>query len=191
MSAPKAGSYVLLGAAFHRVEGEGDDAVRRRYKRGDRVELSKAEAARLAVPTVIGKREVPAAFALPSKAGDVPAGDDLATGTPVAEAVQQLTGIDLDALNQIVVEVTGEGGGGGGADLTGGQGSDGSQPDPAGSDNGGQQGAEAEDRPPARAANLPVWQAYAVKVGAATEAEAAEMTKAALQEAVANKLAGG
>ncbi|MCT7372696.1 hypothetical protein [Mycolicibacterium llatzerense] len=188
MSAPKAGTYVLAATVFHRTEGEGDEKRRVRYKRGDRVELSKAEAARLAVSATIGKRIVPAAFVLASNAGDVPAGDDLATGTPV------VTPEGADPVAQVIVELgIGEGGGGGGADLTGGQGTggDGSQQGPDGSDNGGQQGTKAEDRPPARAANLPVWQAYAVKVGAATEAEAAEMTKAALQEAVANKLAGG
>lgn len=185
MSAPKAGTYVLTGAAFYRVEGEGDDAVRRRYKRGDRVELSKAEAARLAVPQWIGGRTVPAEFVLASKAGDVPAGDDLATGTPV------VTPEVNDPVAQVVAQLgLGEGEGGGGADLTGGQGAgDGSQPDPNGSGDGGQEPAD-DDRPPAKAANLPVWQAYAVKVGAVTEAEADEMTKAQLQEAVANKAGG-
>lgn len=178
MSAPKAGTYVLTGAAFYRVEGEGDDAVRRRYKRGDRVELSKAEAVRLAVPQWIGGRTVPAEFVLAAKAGDVPTGDDLAAGVPLnpQDAVQQLTGIDLDALNQIVAEVTGGEGGG-----------DGSQPDPDG--NGGGQEPAEDDRQPAQSANLPVWQAYAVKVGAVTEEQAAEMTKAQLKQAVADKAA--
>ncbi len=165
MSAPKAGTYVLTATVFHRSEGEGDEKRRVRYKRGDRVELSKAEAARLAVPVTIGKRVVPAAFAPLSQAGDVPPGDDLATGTPV------VTTDPVDPVAQALAEL--------GVDENGG--SEGS---------GDDDGQEAtDDRVPARSANLPVWQAYAVKVGAVTEEQAAEMTKAQLKQAVADKAA--
>ncbi|ORA24893.1 hypothetical protein [Mycobacterium aquaticum] len=163
MSAAKAGTYVLVASAFHRIEGDGDDAVRRRYKRGDKVALSKSEAARLAVPTYIGGRAVPAPFA---KAADVPPGDDLAAGLPVDGPIV--------TVGDPVV------GGGGGANLAEGQAIPG-----VNGDAGQASGAELGDGRPAKSATLDVWKAYAVKVGAVTEEQAGEMTKSQLQEAVA------
>ncbi len=163
MTAPKAGTYVLVASAFYRVEGEGDEATRRRYKRGDRVELSKAEAARLAVPTrLAGPTFIPA-----KDAGEVPAGDDLATAPPV-------TVNRTSEANQLIAEantginIVGTGSGGDGASVTG----DG-DPVPV-----------TVDGKPAKSATAEVWRDYAVKAGAVPAAEADNLNKAQLQKAV-------
>lgn len=161
MSAAKAGTYVLAASAFYRVEGEGDERVRRRYKRGDKIELSKAEAARLTASSRL---------AGPSfvKAGtDVEPGHDLATAPDGAvnreSEANQLQAEANTGLNESTVIPTTD---------------------------GAPEGPPTGDGPPAKSALLDAWQAYAVKVGAVTEEESGAMTKAALQEAVARKVGG-
>ena len=157
MSETKAGTYVLAASVFYRVE----DGVRRRYKRGEEVELSATEAARL---TVAGVR-TPAAFVYTSsdegKAAEERGGDDLA-------AAPEATVNREDQASQLVVEAN-----------TAGALAEG-QAVPAAGDG---------DGPPAKAATVDAWRDYAVKVGAVDEDEAGEMTKAQLQEAVGRKSA--
>ncbi|QEA10775.1 head-tail connector [Mycobacterium phage Weirdo19] len=163
MSAAKAGTYVLAASAFYRVEGEGDEATRRRYKRGDRVQLSKAEAARLAVPT----RLAPAAFVKASDDVEVAPGADLVTSPPLA--VNRTS-----EANQLIAEANS------GIDLGGGAVS---VPTPADTE---PTGGALVDGKPAKSATLDVWREYAVKVGAVTEADSGDLNKAALQQAVAD-----
>ncbi|MCG5431233.1 hypothetical protein LV457_02875 [Mycobacterium sp. MYCO198283] len=189
MSAPKAGTYVLAGAAFYRTEGDGDDAVRRRYKRGDRVQLSKAEAARLAVPT----RLAPAAFVPASDDVQVVPGDDLISSphpavNRVSEANQLVaeanTGLNtvteggaVLSADQVASEVS--------APLVTGAGA--GNVVPVGDVSGAAPSPVTDSGAPAKSATLDAWKAHAVKVGAVTEAEAGDMTKPQLQEAVARK----
>ncbi|MFN6543558.1 hypothetical protein [Mycolicibacterium nivoides] len=170
MSAAKAGTYVLAASAFYRVEGEGDERVRRRYKRGDKVVLSKAEAARLAVAS----RLAPAAFVKAGDAEDVEPGDDLATA-PEAPVNRE------SEANQLQAEAN-----------------TGLNEPPAGLDestaipttDGAPDGPPTGDGRPAKSATVEVWKAYAVQVEAVTEEEAGNLTKAQLQEAVARKVGG-
>ncbi|GJJ23730.1 hypothetical protein [Mycolicibacterium mageritense] len=150
MSAPKAGTYVLVATAFYRTEGEGDDAVRRRYKRGDEVELSKAEAARLAVAT----RLAPAAFVKAGEVDNLPPGPDLATAPPATVNRES-------EANQLQAEAN--------SGLTPGD----SAP------------TVADGKPP-KSATVEVWRDYAVNVGAVAAEEAGGLTKAQLQQAVAD-----
>lgn len=194
MTAPKAGTYVLVANAFYRVEGEGDEATRRRYKRGDRVVLTKAEAARLAVPS----RLAPAAFV---KADDAPEGlvpgDTLVTAPPVvvnresqanqliAEANTGLTTPSPDAgtLTTEQVETAVD------APLVTGAGAGDTVPTPIGDVATPVAAPATADGTPPRSATLDVWRAYAVKVGAVTEAEAGDLTKAQLQGKVSDHTA--
>jgi hypothetical protein len=194
VSAPKAGTYVLTSSAFYRVEGEGDEAVRKRYKRGDRVELSKAEAARLAVPT----RLAPAAFVSAGQVGDdeVTPGADLATAPAVVVPhPSQVEGIVAEANTGLF---TGEP-----VTLTEEQAADneavadypavtGAAPVVPGSAEDLERQAAtaptAADGKPAKSATIDAWREYAVKVEAVSADEAADLNKAALQEAVARKV---
>lgn len=198
MTAAKAGTYVLSASAFYRVEGEGDEAVRRRYKRGDRVKLSKAEANRHAVPTPIA----PAAFVLASEADDDDAavlpGDELVTSPPApAPHPSQADGI-IAAANTGLLPATEAG-------LTEEQVDSnaavaqfppvtGAVPVmPGSADDLARQEASAAavtgaDGKPAKSATTEVWRDYAVSVDAVSADEASTLTKAALQEAVARKV---
>ncbi|MDM2446226.1 hypothetical protein PP556_14525 [Mycobacteroides abscessus] len=168
MSAAKAGTYVLAASAFYRVEGEGDEKVRRRYKRGDKVALSKAEAARLTV----GSRLAPASFVKADDA-EVDPGDDLAT------APEGAVNRESEA-NQLQAEAN--------TGLNTQQGLDESAAIPT--TDGAPDGSPTGDGRPAKSATVEVWKAYAVQVEAVTEEEAGNLTKAALQEAVARKVGG-
>ncbi len=168
MSAAKAGTYVLAASAFYRVEGEGDERVRRRYKRGDKIELSKAEAARLTASSRL---------AGPSF---VKAGTDVEPGHDLATAPDGAVNRESEA-NQLQAEAN--------TGLN-------TAPDGLGESttipttDGAPEGPPTGDGPPAKSALLEAWQAYAVKVGAVTEEESGALTKAALQEAVARKVGG-
>lgn len=168
VSAAKAGTYVLAASAFYRVEGEGDEKVRRRYKRGDKVALSKAEAARLTV----GSRLAPASFVKADDA-EVDPGDDLAT------APEGAVNRESEA-NQLQAEAN--------TGLNTQQGLDESAAIPT--TDGAPDGSPTGDGRPAKSATVEVWKAYAVQVEAVTEEEAGNLTKAALQEAVARKVGG-
>ncbi|WP_319456873.1 MULTISPECIES: hypothetical protein [unclassified Mycobacterium] len=190
MSAPKAGTYVLAAASFYRVEGEGDEAVRRRYKRGDNVELSKAEAARLAVPT----RLAPPSFV---KAGDVVPGDDLRNAPPIeVNTTSQANQLVADANNglntpsgdglteaQVKSEVTTPPVTGAGVAVP--------TPEQLGDTGAEPVAPTGENGQPAKSATVEVWRDYAVSVEAVKPDEAGDMTKALLQEAVARKAAAG
>ena len=186
VSAPTAGTYVLASSVFYRNEGEGDEVVRRRYKRGDKVKLSRTEAKRLAVPS----RLAPAAFVKASDDDLVVVGDDLVTSPPLvvnreSEANQIVaeanTGITVPAHGPILTpeqlqsEVTTPAVTGAGAGDT--------VPTPIGSVSTPAPPTTSEGKP-AKSATPEVWKAYAVKVGAVTENS--DLTKAQLQKAVAD-----
>lgn len=136
------------------------NGARRRAFFGDVVELTEDEVAR---GHALGILEDPLAGDEPAE--EVPA-DVIVTALGLGEG--------------------GGGGGGGGGQVvtTGGQGDGGDAGQTAPS------GDTGDDKPPVKAANHPVWLAYAIKVGAVTEAEGPGMTKAQLQEAVARKVGG-
>ena len=170
MSAAKAGTYVLAASTFYRVEGEGDERVRRRYKRGDKVVLSKAEAARLSVAS----RLAPAAFVKASGSVEVQPGDDLATA-PDGAVNRESEANQLQAEANTGLNTDPDGLGEGTTIPT---------------TDGAPDGPPAGDGRPAKSATVEVWKAYAVQVEAVTEEEAGNLTKAALQEAVARKVGG-